>query len=141
MESDEAGKVIKYILKASPYGETNEVLKDLTTVLKGASAEDIGAAIYMKEHNEAHLTLLQYPDEKLSIVLSPYNWNEDHYIDQNNKRKVIVDQVKQQIVSHEPIQEEETVTLETGKNIGMPLMVQLLNIYNSTMLMVPQAIQ
>jgi len=87
-------KVIKYIIKSAPYGESEIVLKDLSNLLKNTQLSESDANAIQKEHNEAHFALVAYPNENSKLVLAPFNWNDDHYVDQKNKKKVFVNHVE-----------------------------------------------
>ncbi|EGR31725.1 hypothetical protein IMG5_103260 [Ichthyophthirius multifiliis] len=106
-------KIIKYIIKNSPYGETSDLLQDLKKLVPELKHNQQLIDGLLKEHNEEHLAICYDQNNQRSIVLCPISSKEDYYIDQRHSQKVWVDHYTLKILRTEDIEIPRNQVLST----------------------------
>lgn len=62
-------KIIRYIIKATPFGQAKEVVKDLCKIINGLNPQDEALLKALKEHNEDHLAVIRKDNDPKNYVI------------------------------------------------------------------------
>lgn len=101
--NEESQKVIKYLVKASPYGEHQEVLRDLEKLVPVNTDDELFLGSF-KEHNEEHLALCPISAPKDNFMVMAALSQNGGYADQARQTFFRVDHKHQKVLSAEPLE-------------------------------------
>ncbi|CAD8062482.1 unnamed protein product [Paramecium sonneborni] len=118
-------KVVKYIVKNTPFGQANLVIKDLCKIIGNINPQDPIMLQALKDHNEEHLAL--FKGQSTQILTSVLNSQEDFYVDQKNNETIQVDHEKLEIISRSQVE----LPSEPDLNQLRDALEQQLNLYLS----------
>ncbi len=93
--AEEQQKIQKYIIKSTPYGELNEVIRDLEKLAPfNSHSNNIAQAI--EDYNEDHLALIpiKSPNQPHFALMNCSRLEPGRYLDQANKKIYTVDHLK-----------------------------------------------
>lgn len=76
---DQTKKIIRYIIKGTPFGEAKEVVKDLCKIISGLNPTDEAIIAALKEHNEDHLAVFRKDNDPKNYVYPYYFTILDRY--------------------------------------------------------------
>lgn len=102
----QANKIKKYIIKGSPYGETNFVLDDLVKLVDDMDINDPETTDLLKDHNEEHFAVVLDPETNKVFLPTKVNAEEDFYLDQRNKTKLYINHAEHKVIRSEPYEIE-----------------------------------
>lgn len=99
---EESQRVIKYLIKSCPYGEHQEVLKDLERLVP-INTDDESFEQHFREHNEEHFALIPVNPPKEYLLVTAANRHQDGYLDQSRQTFYRVDHKNQKVVHAEQV--------------------------------------
>jgi capping protein alpha len=102
----QVNKIKKYIIKGAPYGETNQVLEDLSKLVEELDINDEDTTTLLKDHNEEHFALILEPESNKLFIPTKYNAHEDFYVDTRSRTKLYINHAEHKITSIEPFELE-----------------------------------
>jgi len=125
----QVNKIKKYIIKGSPYGETNQVLDDLSKLVEELDINDEDTTNLLKDHNEEHFALILEPESNKLFVPTKYNANEDYYVDTRSRTKIYINHAEHKITKVEPFELELDEQIAYYRDVLDDLVVKHLEEY------------